>query len=497
MLDKIKRLGTETAVYGLSTVLGRFLTFLLTPLYANVLAPGDLGVVATLYAYIAFLNVVYHAGMDSAYMKYVSTLELADRKSTFTVPFLFVLFVSIIVSGLIALNSTSLAAVAGIPQDSFIMYSAWILMLDGVAILPFSALRMQRKAMEFSMIKLSGIVINVVCTVLLLVEYKMGVTGIFLAGVISSAATLVMLSPTIVRNCIASWPQGLLGKLLSFGLPTVPAGLASIAIQVVDRPILEAMTDQATVGVYQANYRLGILMMLVVSMFEFAWRPFFFSHAKDIDAKQLFARVLTYVLLAMIILFLLMVFFLDDIIKLPLFFGYSILPDTYWSGLPIVPIVLLGYIFLGAAIVFSAGVYIEKKTKQLPAVTFLGAGVNIAVNLLLIPVMGIVGAALATMLSYGVMAVVMFWIGQRSFPIQYEWRRIAIITGTTALVCALYFLVEPPVQSILWRIALLFAWGYSMYRMKFFRSSELSALRRLFRWSNMHSTPVPPSETLD
>jgi len=499
MFEKIKRLGTETAVYGVSTVIGRFLTFLLTPLYANILTPDDLGTVATLFACIAFLNVIYHHGMDSAYMKYVSTLELGDRKPTFTVPFLSTVIGALVFSGLIVFNAERLAGLAGlqVADHSFIEYSALILFLDAVALLPFSTLRMEHRASAFATIKLIGIVVNVLCTVLLLVAYRMGVKGIFIAGAISSGATLLMLIPTIVRNIAFTWPRGLFGALLSFGLPTVPAGLASMAIQVIDRPILEALTDKATVGIYQANYRLGILMMLIVSMFEFAWRPFFFTHAKDPEARQLFARVFTYFLLVMILLLLLLAFFLDDIVKAPLVFGYSILPEPYLPGLTIVPIVLMGYVFLGASTVFSAGVYIEKKTHQLPIMTFLGAAVNIAANFVLIPRMGIMGAALATLLSYGVMAASMLWIAGRVYPVPYEWKRVITIVGTAALVYLLHMFVDPPIFSPVWRSFLLCMFAYAMYLLNFFRPSELAALRTMFRRADRNDSSAPPPDSLN
>src|SRR5262249_40570158 len=150
------------------------------------------------------------------------------------------------------------------------------------------------------------------------------------------------------------FPHNLLRALLAFGVPTVPAGLAAMVIQVIDRPILESLTDSSTVGIYQANYRLGIFMMLIVSMFDFAWRPFFFSHAKDPDAKHLFAPFLTFFLLLMTLIFLLLFFFLDTIVRTPLFFGYSILPSPYWPGLSIVPVVLVAYMFLGLSNNFTA-----------------------------------------------------------------------------------------------------------------------------------------------
>ncbi|HSQ75015.1 MAG TPA: oligosaccharide flippase family protein, partial [Bacteroidota bacterium] len=292
MLDKIKRLGSDTAVYGISTILGRFLTFLLTPLYTHILSPEDLGVVATVYAYIAFLNVIYGYGMEGAYMKYVSTLELGDRKQVFTVPFLAVCMTSLVFSGLIAVLAQPVAAVSGIPAGfaSVVPMGAGILFLDALTIVPFASLRMANRARLFAAIKVAGIVVNVVCNVVLLFWFRMGVEGIFLSGLLSSGITLLMLVPVIVKSLVPGWPKGIMPVLLKFGLPSVPAGIAGMMLQVINRPILGALQGDAAVGIFQANYRLGIFMMLLVSMFDFAWRPFFLNHANDPDARPLFAR---------------------------------------------------------------------------------------------------------------------------------------------------------------------------------------------------------------
>ncbi|MBM2840147.1 MAG: Polysacc synt protein, partial [Bacteroidetes bacterium] len=341
MFDKIKRLGTDTAIYGVSTVVGRFLTYILTPVYANVLSSSDVGVVATIYSYIAFLGVIFGYGMESAFLKYRSTLEVGNEKQNFAVPFLSLSISSVVFALLMFWQREELASFVGNPEKytPLISYAAVIVCLDTLSIVPFASLRLARRAKAFAMIRLTGIVVNVVCNLLFLIKFNTGIEGIFYSNIISSAFTLLMLAPTIVSNFTGQWNGKLYRALLRFGLPYVPAGLATMMIQVIDRPILLALTNASTVGIYQANYRLGIFMMLIVSMFDFAWRPFFLTHAKDADAKHLFARVLTYFVLLMTTVFLGLSFFLEDVVKLPIFWGYSILPPEYWHALAIVPVV--------------------------------------------------------------------------------------------------------------------------------------------------------------
>ncbi len=483
MFDKIKSLGTDTAIYGISTVVGRFLTFLLTPFYTNVLLPGELGIVATVYAYIAFLNVVYGYGMEAAFMRYTASQEIGSKKQTFSIPFLSVTATSFLFTLVILLQRDSLAVLGSVPagHSSIITYSGRILLLDAVAIVPFASLRMERKARLFASLKLFNIVATVVLNLVFLLYFQWGIEGIFLSNLFASAGTLLLLTPTIVKNLTFDWNTRLYKALLHFSLPTVPAYIATILIQVINRPILLSLTDEATVGIYQAGYRLGIFMMLVVAMFDFAWRPFFLSNANEPNAKQIFARVLTYFFLLTMGVFLVVTFFIDDIVTLPIYHGKSIIHPQYWEGLKIVPVILLSYAFLGISNTIVAGIYIEKQTRKLPLITFIGAGVNIGANYLLIPQLGLMGAALATLLSYAIMTVVLYFIVQKIYPIRYEWERIAKITAASLVVFLLYHFVKLDGFELLWKFGLLVLFAALMYGMKFFDPSEVSRLARVFQ----------------
>lgn len=492
MSSRIRSLGSDTAVYGVSTILGRFLTFLLTPLYTHVLVPGELGIVANAYAYIALLNVVYGYGMESAYMKYVSTLEIGSKRQVFSVPFAAVAGTATLFSLAIILGASWVGDAISVPSDrtNLLVYGAAILFLDALALIPFAALRMERKARTFAAVKLGGILINVALNVVLLFGARLGIEGIFISNLVSSALTLAMLAPTIVDRFAPGWHGGLFRALLRFGLPTVPAGFAAMLIQVVNRPILESIKGSDAVGIFQANYRLGIIMMLLVSMFDFAWRPFFFAHANDTDARQLFARVLTYVVAGLTTVFLLLSFFLSDIVRAPIWGGYPLIAKPYWAGLEIVPVILLAYLFLGVYNNLVAGVYIQKRTELLPAVTMLGAGLNIAANLVLIPPFGLMGAAYATLLSYVVQSAAMGAISHRVYPVPYELDRLAKIALSAAGVYAVSLLLPDGVWGLAGRAALALTFLALLYFLRFFRPGELHALAELAR----RRAPAVPAE---
>jgi O-antigen/teichoic acid export membrane protein len=480
MLKKLQRLASDTAIYGISTIVGRFLTFLLVPFYTNVLPPSDYGIIAYVFSLIAFINVIYSYGMESAFFRYASSLEIGTQKQNFSTPFYSLLISSLFLSAVISFFAKSFVGLANFPEKNSIIihYVAWILFFDALSILPFASLRMENKPKIFSLIKIINIISNVVCNIILLVYLHGGIEGVFLSNLIASALTFIILLPIIWKNLELSFISDLYWNLLKFGLPYIPAGIATMMVQVVDRPILRALTNDTTVGIYQANYRLGIIMMLVVSMFDYAWRPFFLSNAKEENAKEIFSEILTYFFLFMTLIFLLTTFFLDDIINLEIG-GRHIIHPQYWSGLGIVPIILLGYMCLGVSNNMIAGIYIEKKTKWLPSITFIGAISNIAINFLFIPRFGIYGAAWATFFSYFFMALILYYRVQKIYPVQYEFYRIFKICLAAFLAFIGFQLIKELPYLFFLKIILLLIFIYFLYLLDFFSKEQPQKIKKM------------------
>jgi O-antigen/teichoic acid export membrane protein len=422
MLDKIKQLTKDTAVYGISTMVGRFLNFLLVPLYTNLFLPKEYGIQSQVYVFISILNIILLFGMDTAYMKYAVNVKNNDEdKNNFSTPYLTVMIVSFFLCLLVIIFQNPIFSLLEIPQEYnyLIFYTSLILFLDSLTIIPFVKLRIERKAKKFALFKFLGILLNITLNFILIVKLKMGVEAIFISNLASSALTLILLSPSIFKSFKFIIDLPILRKLLKFGLPFLPAGLSSIMIQGIDRPILTQLTDLHTSGIYSANYKLGIFMMLFVSMFQYAWQPFFFQNAQEKNIKQVFSKILTYFVIAGSLILIFLSLFIDDIVKFHIL-GRTIIGPAFWSGLIIVPIILFGYLFNGIYYILSAGMFIEEKSSYIPFVTGIGAAINVGVNFLLIPVWGIIGAALATLVSYLVMAVAVYKITQRFYEINYE-----------------------------------------------------------------------------
>lgn len=440
MRDKIKSLSKDTLIYGTSTVIQRFLAFILVPLYTNTFPPSEFGIISNLFAYIAILNVFFSIGFESGYFKFASTLEIGDKKENFSLPFFSVFVNSLILSSVIFFLPYQIAPIFQLDaaHAPLLRYAALILFFDAVVLIPFANLRLHRRAKQFGLLKVISITINITLNIILIFVLKWGTEAVFISNAIASGVTFLIFIPLILKNISFTFNKELYKEMLKFSLPIIPAGIGASFVQVIDRPILTYLTNDTTVGIYQANYRLGILMMLFVSIYEFAWRPFFLQTAKEANAKQIFSKIMTLFIFAMCILFLFLSFYLENIIKIPLPFRGYLIGQSYWSGIGIVPIVLAGYLMYGIYVNLMAGIYIEKKTKYLPLITGIGAAVNVAVNFALIPKLGMTGAAYATLISYFAMMVGIYITANKFYKINYEFSKIYLIAFSTIATFAIY-----------------------------------------------------------
>ncbi len=443
MHSKIRSLASDTLVYGVSTVVGRFLTFLLTPLYTNYLTAGEIGDVAAIYAMIAFVNILYSLGLEPAFMRYWERDDASHSNHVFTVAFGTIVLVGMVVSTLTMVFAGPIANSAVLQLEgsgaTIVATAALIPFFDALVLIPFARLRMQRQSRTFALYRLAAIVVNVALNALFVVALDLHLQGVVWAGVLSSAATFVLFIPSVVSSVRTGLHGGLqrarrtLSELLQFGLPTVPASFSSIMVQVADRPLLLMLTSSAVVGMYQTNFRLAIPLMMFITVFEYAWKPFYLQHHTDDDAQTLFARVLILFTTVCGALFLATALGMPYVVQLP-FIGGRFINPAYWSGMSIIPIVMFAYFFNGVFINLAAGLHITKRTGGLPIATGAAALVNVVATYVLVPALGIDGAAWAKVAAYIVSVVVLWWFVQRVYPMHYDWMRVVLVVGATAAI---------------------------------------------------------------
>lgn len=484
MSSKIARLASDTVVYGISTVLSRFLTFLLTPLFTNYLSKSEIGEVSGIYAMIAFVNILYSLGMEPAFMRFWSKDAGAENNRVFATAFSTVAVLSVIVTALTIALATPIAdsklLALGMQGAHLVQIAAFIPLLDGLVLIPFAQLRMQQRPKEFASMRLLSVVVTFTFTLLFVVGFGWRIEGALWAGVIGSATTFLVFLPGVLRTLrsVPSSASGLLRQMLAFGLPTVPSNFSSIMVQVADRPILMMLTSSSVLGMYQTNFRLALPMMMFVTVFEYAWKPFYLNHRHDEDARQTFARVFTAFTGVCGMIFLVTSFFIEYLVQMPFIGGRFVNPE-YWEGMTIIPVVMFAYFFNGVFINMAAGLHIEKRTGYFPVATLAAAIVSVAATWMLVPSHGIMGAAWAKVLAYVVSAIILYVVSQRVYPISYEWSKVLMLLGATATLYAAVMLIEVEgTVGIVIRIVAIAAYGVLILAMI---KGGLAAVKGVFR----------------
>ncbi len=431
-----KSLFKQTAIYGLATVIPRMFSFLLVPLYTDLLPKAEYGKVSIIFAWMIFFNVILAYGMETAFFRFYN--NEANKKSVVetTTVSIFWTSISFLFIGLLYRNT--LAQWSGI-DSQYITYSIWILVLDALVIIPFSKLRAYQKPLVYAGIKIGNVVVNLSLSVFFLVflpkiaaAYPEGffeslyidnfqIGYIFLANIIASLLTFVILSPDYF---LLKWKFdfSLWKRMMRYGLPIMVAGIAFAINEQFDKillgRLLPANIADAEVGVYSACYKLGLFMVLYRTAYTLGIEPFFFSHASDANAPQTYATVTKYfVIFGSFILLGVIVF--ADILKY-----FMIQDSSYWEAMKVVPLIILANFFLGIYTNLSVWYKLIDKTYIGAYISIIGAIVTLVLNYLLIPSMSYYGSAIATIAAYGSMMLISYYLGNKYYPIPYDVKKI-------------------------------------------------------------------------
>ena len=437
-----KKLLGQTAAYGISSIVGRFLNYLLFPLHTAIFAPAAYGVLNTLYAYVGFLNVLFILGLETAYFRYANKPD-ADSQGIYNRVLSFLILSTTTLSGLIILFVSPIAAFMSLPNQKLnIIWLAILLAVDAITAIPFARLRLENKPIKFAGIKMGNILLTVLAN-LFFFWFCHGVySGDFLPGLKPIVTKIYFpewgIGYIILINLIANlltipmlWREfaslrfkldlSFMQPLLKYGYPIMLMGLAGMVNELLDRILLPRLlppnfypnlTPAGAVGVYSGCYKLAMFMTLTIQAFRYAGEPFFFSQAQEKNSQTTFALVMKWFVLICTFIFLFVSLNLED-------FKLLIRNPDYYQGLGVVPILLMANLFLGIYYNLSAWFKLTDKTHFGTFISFGGALITIILNIILIPRLGYMGCAWATLACYFSMAAVCYLLGQKYYPIPY------------------------------------------------------------------------------
>jgi O-antigen/teichoic acid export membrane protein len=440
-MSKLKILAGETLLYGLGSILPKVLNFFLIVLHTRIFAPAQYGVITYLYAWVSFLNIIFTFGMETAFFRF-STKPGADPSRVFNLVQSVVLSISIPLSLFFITMSAPIAADLKIGEHpEFITWLSIMMLLDATVAIPFAQLRLEKRPLKFALARILNIVLVIGLNFYFLtVIYNpfVGVGYVLLANLIGNGFYLFFFARDLM-SWRPAFDKDASVAMLTYAYPVMLTGLAGMTNEMFSRLTLEWWLPQNfygeksrayALGVFAAAYRYSVLMNLAVQAFRFAAEPFFFSNAADKNSPALFARVNHYFVITCCLL-LLGVSINMDLLKY--FVG-----KEYWSGLNIVPILLMAYLFLGVYYNFSVWFKITDKTYFGTIITVGGAVLTIVLNYLLIPLAGYTGSSWAALLVYLSMAIVCYLLGQHHYPIPY---RVVADAGYLAGSVLLIFMV--------------------------------------------------------
>jgi O-antigen/teichoic acid export membrane protein len=476
----IKKLAGQTMWYGLSSIVGRFINYLLTPLL-TVLGTSQYGEYTTVYAYITFFNIIFTYGMETAYFRFARDV---DERSVFNTASTSLLFTTVPLAAIMVLFKGPISALWSVPQHpEYVVLFAMIVAFDTLAVIPFSKLRFEQRPIKFVTLKIINILINVgfvlffihLCPWLLkngklpaLLSWynpNYGIGYAFVANAMASIFTLLLLYKELFSFRFTI-NKKLWKEMIIYSLPLIVVGFGGMINESIDRAMLPKLLDgtlefrNSQNGIYGANYKLAILIVLFIQAFRMGAEPYFLKQSTDSDAPKTYARIMTLFVIICSFCFLGVALFLD-IWKY--FMRVDVRPE-YAQGLVVIPILLMAKLLLGIYYNLSIWYKISNKTLIGAWITLGGTLITLGINFYFIPIYSYLACAWASLLCYLFMVICSYALGQKYYPIPYNIKKVLLylllMIGIYALHTLLGHFIHNTYLNILWGVILFFVYSY-------------------------------------
>jgi O-antigen/teichoic acid export membrane protein len=439
----IKKLAGQTVWYGGSSIAARFLNYLLTPYLTGALLVDRYGEMSVLYAAIPFLNVIFTYGLETAYFRFSRKAEF--KKDIYSTVSISIFTSTIFLTSLMLLFNSPIAHVLKLDKHpEFITYTALIIALDTLSTLPFAKLRQQERPKKFALIRIISILVTIgftyffisVCPAIIaknpsgiIAKYYIkdyGVGYVIIANLIGSAITLLLLFKELFSF---NWKfnRNIWKQVMIYSLPLIIAGFGGMINETFDRIMLNWWAPASDVngfkpieqvGIYSGCYKLSILISLFIQAFRMGAEPFFFKQSEAENPQRTYARVMKFFVMTITVMFLVVALYLD-------IWKYFLSKKAYWTGLKVVPILLMANMFLGIYYNLSIWYKITHKTISGAYITIIGAVITLVINYFFIPYYSYVACAWATFFCYGSMMVISYLWGQKAYRIPYAWKKLS------------------------------------------------------------------------
>lgn len=425
-MSVLKKFFKDTIIYGLATVLPRLMNFVLVPLHTGNLKTTSFSDNTTFYIYAAFFNVLLTYGMETAFFRFFTKSK--EKDNIFSTTFISLVVTTFLFLIAMLLYSHQLSSMFGISQKYFNLLIG-VIVLDTLVVAPFAYLRATGRPIKFAAIKISNILIYVLLNYFFLwwiPKFDLSfswydtsdlVQYIFIANLAASAVTLLLLLPYFFKTKL-HFSLTIFKQLINYGWPIMVAGLAYVINENFDKWVIPNLLDKDINGAYSGCYKIAMFMTIFIQAFRLGAEPFFFSHAKEKNAKQTYALIMKYFVITGSLMLVFIIAYLD------IFKAMLVTDSNYWQAIQIVPIVLLANLCLGIYFNLAIWYKLTDKTRYGMYLSIVGAIVTIGLNITLIPEFGFIAAAWTTLVAYGVMMILSYLLGQKHYPVPYNLKQI-------------------------------------------------------------------------
>ena len=435
-MSEMKSLAKDTAIYGLSSIIGKFLNYLLVPLYTYALArTSEYGIVTNIYAWTALLLVLLTYGMETGFFRFANRDEF-DAHTVYKTSYFTLFISSALFTLLVIIFHQPIANVLGYSDHAeFVEMMFATVAIDAFASIPFAYLRYQKRPILFATLKLLFVLLNIAFNILFLIVLgKNDVFYVFLSNILATTIqTLCLLPFTLPRG--GRFDIAVLREMLRYSLPLLVLGVAGIMNQTLDRilfPYLYTGDDaQAQLGIYGACFKVAMVMMMFTQAFRYAYEPFVFAKHKDRKSVEAYADAMKYYIIFSYLILLGVIFYLD-------IFRY-IVSSAYWDGLKIVPVVLWTYVFQGIYFNLSFWYKLTDETKWGAYFSLIGLGITLVLQIVGVPLIGYWASCGSSLVCYFVIMLLSYFIGQKKAPIPYDLKNIGGYTALTLGLLGVYY----------------------------------------------------------
>ena len=457
-MANMKSLAKDTAIYGMSSIIGRFLNYLLVPLYTAKIsaASGGYGVITNMYAYTALLLVILTFGMETTFFRFVNK-EGEDAHKVYTTVLCMVGCTSLLFIALVMAFIHPMSSLMGYADHPAYVWTMFVTVaIDAFQCIPFAYLRYKKRPMKFAAFKLLFILLNILLNVLYYVVLGGTEVGYaFYINLVCTASITFCFYKELKEGFMgdfATWSETkrLIGKMLRYSWPILVLGIAGILNQTADKilfPYIYKGNDSHTqLGIYGAASKIAMIMAMITQAFRYAYEPFVFGKAKDKDSRDTYAAAMKYFLIFTLLAFLVVMGYIDVL--------RHIIGRDYWDGLRVVPIVMAAEILMG--VYFNLSFWYKLIDRTIWGAWFSGIGcvVLIAVNVIFVPQYGYMACAWAGFAGYGTAMILSYFVGQKYYPINYPLKSIGVYVAITLLFFVVMHLAEVYVPNMALRLAI-------------------------------------------